>query len=50
MLETKAVIALLLQNFDFELLDGQKEVTAEYGLVGQMKEEIKLRVVSRQAQ
>lgn len=44
MLETKAIIAKLLPVFEFNLLPGQPEVTAEYGLVGQVREDLFLRI------
>eukprot|EP00026_Physarum_polycephalum_P007610 Phypoly_transcript_07674.p1 GENE.Phypoly_transcript_07674~~Phypoly_transcript_07674.p1 ORF type:complete len:491 (+),score=77.86 Phypoly_transcript_07674:33-1505(+) len=44
MLEAKAVIASLIPKFKFELLAGTQTVKAEYGLVGQMCEELHMKV------
>ncbi len=43
-METKTIVSYVVQNFQLDLVKGQEEITAEYGLVGQMREQIQLRV------
>jgi len=48
MVETTAILVSLVQEFEFRLLPDQKEISADYGLVAQVKDDLKLLITKRE--